>query len=92
MIKKKRRTVLEYLQKVRIEASKKALEAGRKPVEEIMTDVGYADSQTFRELFKEVTGLTPLQYRKGIVDDRPLTTSNPFSFSSVSSLYQQDIG
>jgi transcriptional regulator GlxA family with amidase domain len=57
-------TVLEYLQKVRIEASKKALEAGRKPVEEIMTDVGYADSQTFRELFKEVTGLTPLQYRE----------------------------
>lgn len=56
-------TVLEYLQKVRIEASKKALEAGRKPVDEIMTDVGYADSQTFRELFKEVTGLTPLQYR-----------------------------
>jgi transcriptional regulator GlxA family with amidase domain len=57
-------TVLEYLQKVRTEASKKALEAGRKPVEEIMTDVGYADSQTFRELFKEVTGLTPLQYRE----------------------------
>jgi transcriptional regulator GlxA family with amidase domain len=57
-------TVLEYLQKVRIEGSKKALEAGRKPVEEIMTDVGYADSQTFRELFKEVTGLTPFQYRE----------------------------
>lgn len=57
-------TVLEYLQKVRIEASKKALETGRKPVDEIMTDVGYADSQTFRELFKEITGLTPLQYRE----------------------------
>jgi transcriptional regulator GlxA family with amidase domain len=56
-------TVLEYVQKVRIEASKKALEAGRKPVDEIMTDVGYADSQTFRELFKEITGLTPVQYR-----------------------------
>lgn len=56
-------TVLEYLQKVRIEASKKALEAGRTPVDQIMADVGYADSQTFRELFKEITGLTPLQYR-----------------------------
>jgi transcriptional regulator GlxA family with amidase domain len=56
-------TMLEYLQKVRIEASKKALEAGRKPIDEIMTDVGYVDGQTFRELFKEVTGLTPLQYR-----------------------------
>jgi len=56
-------TVLEYLQKVRIEASKKALEAGRKPIDEIMADVGYVDGQTFRELFKEVTGLTPHQYR-----------------------------
>ena len=56
-------TMLEYLQKVRIEASKKALEVGRKPIDEIMTDVGYVDGQTFRELFKEVTGLTPLQYR-----------------------------
>lgn len=57
-------TVLEYLQKVRIEASKKALEAGRKSVEDIMSDVGYADSQTFRKLFQTITGLTPLQYRE----------------------------
>jgi len=55
-------TVLEYLQKVRIEASKKELEVGKKSVDEIMADVGYFDSQTFRELFKKVTGLTPLEY------------------------------
>ena len=41
----------------------KAIEEGRKSIDEIMTDVGYVDGQTFRELFKEVTGLTPLQYR-----------------------------
>lgn len=57
-------TVLEYLQKVRIEASKKALEAGRKPIDEIMTDAGYVDGQAFRDLFKNITGLTPLQYRE----------------------------
>jgi transcriptional regulator GlxA family with amidase domain len=56
-------TPIEYLQKVRIEASKKSLEAGRKSVEEIMTDVGYLDSQTFRELFKKITGLTPVEYK-----------------------------
>lgn len=56
-------TVLEYLQKVRIEASKKSLEIGRKSVDEIMLDAGYFDSQTFRELFKKITGLTPLEYR-----------------------------
>ena len=57
-------TPIEYLQKVRIEASKKALEAGRKSVDEIMADVGYFDSQTFRELFKNITGLTPLAYKE----------------------------
>ncbi|MCO4294093.1 helix-turn-helix domain-containing protein [Solitalea sp. MAHUQ-68] len=56
-------SILEYLQKVRIEASKKALEIGRKSVDEIMLDVGYFDSQTFRELFKKINGLTPLEYR-----------------------------
>ena len=56
-------TVLEYMQKVRIEASKKALEVGRKSIDEIMLDVGYFDSQTYKELFKKVTGLTPIEYR-----------------------------
>jgi len=56
-------TAIEYLQKVRIEASKKALELGRKSVDEIMADVGYFDSQTFRELFKKITGLTPVEYK-----------------------------
>jgi transcriptional regulator GlxA family with amidase domain len=57
-------TPIEYLQKVRIEASKKALEAGRKSVDEIMADAGYFDSQTFRELFKKITGLTPVVYKE----------------------------
>lgn len=56
-------SVLEYLQKVRIEASKKSLEIGRKSIDEIMLDVGYFDSQTFRALFKKITGLTPNEYR-----------------------------
>jgi transcriptional regulator GlxA family with amidase domain len=56
-------TVLEYLQKVRVEASKKALETGRKSPDEIMLDVGYFDTQAFRQLFKKITGLTPVEYR-----------------------------
>jgi methylphosphotriester-DNA--protein-cysteine methyltransferase len=28
-----------------------------------MMDVGYFDSQTFRELFKKITGLTPVGYK-----------------------------
>lgn len=56
-------SVLEYIQKVRIEASKKAIEVSRKSIDEIMLDVGYSDSQSFRELFKKITGLTPLEYK-----------------------------
>lgn len=56
-------SVIEYLQKVRIEASKKALEAGRKSIDEIIIEVGYSDTQTFRDIFKRVTGTTPIEYK-----------------------------
>jgi YesN/AraC family two-component response regulator len=28
-----------------------------------MYDVGYTDTKAFREVFKKVTGLTPIEYR-----------------------------
>lgn len=56
-------TVAEYIQRVRIEAAKKALEEGTQTVNEVMYDVGYQDDKAFREVFKKITGLSPLQYR-----------------------------
>lgn len=56
-------SVIEYLQKVRVEASKKELEAGRKSIDEIIVEVGYSDSQTFRDIFKRITGTTPVEYK-----------------------------
>jgi transcriptional regulator GlxA family with amidase domain len=56
-------TPLEYLQRVKIEAAKKAFEATRKTVNEVMYDVGYADAKSFREVFRKITGLSPLEYR-----------------------------
>lgn len=56
-------TPVEYLQRVKIEAAKKQLERGRKTIFEIMNDVGYADEKAFREVFKKITGLSPLEYR-----------------------------
>lgn len=56
-------TVVEYIQRVKIEAAKKGLENGRKTVNELMYEVGYNDSKAFRNIFKKVTGLTPLHYR-----------------------------
>ena len=57
-------SVLEYLQRVRIEAAKKSLESSRLTVSEVMYDVGYSDMKAFRTTFKKITGLSPLEYRK----------------------------
>jgi transcriptional regulator GlxA family with amidase domain len=58
-----RNTVAEYIQRVKIEAAKKQLEMGKTPVMEIMLDVGYGDIQTFRDVFKRITGMTPVAYK-----------------------------
>ena len=57
-----RNTVAEYIQRVKIEAAKKLLESGRKTVSDIMYEVGYVDIQTFRDVFKKITGMTPVDY------------------------------
>ena len=56
-------TTIEYLQRVRIEAAKKFFEASRKNVSEVMYEVGYTDTKAFRDTFRKVTGLTPIEYR-----------------------------
>lgn len=56
-------TVVEYIQRVKIEAAKKQLEIGRKSITEIMLAVGYSDTQTFRDVFKRITDMTPIDYR-----------------------------
>jgi transcriptional regulator GlxA family with amidase domain len=56
-------SVLEYIQRVKIEAAKRSLETSRKNINEVMFDVGYSDTKAFRELFKKITGLTPIEYR-----------------------------
>ena len=57
-------TPIEYLQRVRIEAAKKALEDNDWQLDEVMNATGYKDIKTFRMVFKRVTGLSPNDYRK----------------------------
>jgi transcriptional regulator GlxA family with amidase domain len=57
-------TPFEYLQRVKIEAAKKALEKGNQNINLLMYDAGYNDVKTFREVFKKITGLTPQDYRR----------------------------
>lgn len=56
-------TVIEYIQRVKIEAAKKQLESGRKTVNEVMCDVGYTDVKAFRDVFKKIAGMSPVDYR-----------------------------
>ena len=56
-------TPVEYLQRVKVEVAKKTLENGRKSIFEVMNEVGYSDDKAFREVFKKITGLSPLDYR-----------------------------
>lgn len=56
-------TPVEYLQRVKIEVAKRTLEKGRKTVFEVMNEVGYSDDKAFREVFKKITGLSPLDYK-----------------------------
>lgn len=56
-------TVIEYVQRVKIEAAKMSLESSRDNVNEVMYKVGYNDVKAFRNIFKKITGLSPVQYR-----------------------------
>ena len=62
-LKSTNNTVNEYMQRVKVEAAKRKLESSRKNVSEVMYEVGYTDTKTFRDVFKKITGLTPVEYR-----------------------------
>ena len=57
-------TPIEYAQRVKIEAAKKAFETNRKTITEVMYEVGYTDVKAFREVFRKITGLSPLEYKR----------------------------
>lgn len=56
-------TVVEYIQRVKIEAAKKSFETSRKNINEVMYDVGYSDTKAFRTVFRRITGMSPTNYR-----------------------------
>jgi transcriptional regulator GlxA family with amidase domain len=53
----------EYVQRVRVEAAKRALEGTPRSIAAVARDVGYDDAVAFRKLFVRLTGLTPADYR-----------------------------
>ncbi len=65
-------TVIEYIQRVKIEAAKLSLESSRDNVNEVMYKVGYNDTKAFRTTFKKITGLSPVQYRNKFRQDKEM--------------------
>ncbi|MEJ7644637.1 MAG: helix-turn-helix domain-containing protein [Chryseolinea sp.] len=57
-------TPLEYMHRVKVEVAKRKLEGSRKTVNEIMEEVGYSDVRAFREVFKKMAGMSPIDYRR----------------------------
>ena len=56
-------SIVEYIQRVKIEAAKLSLESSLENVNDAMYKVGYSDPKAFRVSFKKITGLSPMQYR-----------------------------
>jgi transcriptional regulator GlxA family with amidase domain len=63
-------TIVEYIQRVKVEAAKRSFEASRKNINQVMFDVGYSDTKAFRNVFKRITGLTPIEYRNKYNSDK----------------------
>lgn len=56
-------SILEYIQRSKIEYAKRCFESSYAQVNDVMYEVGYSDSNAFRKLFKKLTGLTPIDYK-----------------------------
>ncbi len=59
-----RMSPLEYLSLLRVEHSKGLLARSELSIKEIAAQVGYYDASSFIRRFKQMTGVTPLQYRR----------------------------
>ena len=57
-------SIIEYLQRVRMEAAKKSLEQTTNNVTDAMYTSGYNDPKAFREVFRKIVGVSPIDYKK----------------------------
>lgn len=57
-------TPIRYVQALRVEDAKRALEGSKAPIDEISWRVGYREPAFFRRLFRRTTGITPSSYRQ----------------------------
>ncbi len=70
-----RMTPLDYLSLKRIEHSKVLLLDTQLTIKEISSAVGYYDTSSFIRRFKQLTGATPLQYRRNLEEKNGINDS-----------------
>ena len=63
---------IQYLNYLRIKQAKIMLDEPSKTVTEIAFACGFSSSQYFNRLFKTATRLTPMEYRKGMMNTLPI--------------------
>ena len=71
---------LEYVQSLRIEESKQLLETTGITINDVAASVGYDEPNSFRRLFKRMTGVSPNQYRLRFADIGLTQTRAPADF------------
>jgi AraC-like DNA-binding protein len=62
------RTVVEYLHSIRINNAKSLLLQSKFYVDDICYEVGFNSVSFFNRKFKEITGMTPMEYRRNFGD------------------------
>ena len=58
------RTMKDHLQRIRIGHAQELLAGTRKSVLEIACEVGFSNTQQFQQIFRRLTGMRPLEYRR----------------------------
>ena len=61
------RSIVNYITEYRIEKAKELLDNPDIPIGIVAAKVGYGNYSYFSKLFKDITGLTPNEYRKKIL-------------------------
>jgi AraC-like DNA-binding protein len=57
----------EFILKTRIQAACKVLKQGESPISEVAINCGFCDQSSFTHQFRKYLGITPLQFRKGLL-------------------------
>lgn len=60
------KTLVEYIQAVRIDHAKELLKNTHFPITDIAERVGYGDGKYFAQVFKKATGITPTAFRNQV--------------------------